>query len=256
LRTCMFCHELADTREDAWPQWLIKRFPSSDIARTYLERGEHDVNSWHTRKPKLVVKRVCSGCNNGWMSRLESEAKPVLESILDGHLKSLDPSAQLTLAKWAVKTAMVLEAIDSSRPWFYSENERWLMREAQNIPVRTSVWIAKCIHHPHIYSVKKDLSTARGDDGLRAIATTMAFGFLAFQVVSIGTPPEIPTHVPVSYEVSNGPWEQTLVQIWPISDRLLTWPPYYGLDGDLGLDTLTERLSAAKWQSTDVASAE
>jgi hypothetical protein len=104
--------------------------------------------------------------------------------------------------------------------------------------------------------VKKDLSTARGNNGLRAIATTMAFGFLAFQVVSIRTPPEIPTHVPVSYEVSDGPWEQTLVQIWPTSDRLLTWPPYYGLDGDLGLDTLTERLSAAKWQSTDDASAE
>ena len=256
MRTCMFCHELADTGEDAWPQWLIKRFPSSDVARTYLERVERAVNSWHTRKPKLVVKRVCSGCNNGWMSRLENEAKPVLESILDGRLQSLDPSAQLTLAKWAVKTAMVLEAIDSSRPWFYSENERWLMREAQKIPVRTSAWIAKCIHHPHIYSVKKYLSTVRGDDGPRAIATTMAFGFLAFQVVSIRTPPETPTHDPVSYAVSNGPWEQTLVQIWPISDRLLTWPPYYGLDGDLGLDTLTERLSAAKWQPTDVASAE
>lgn len=256
MRTCMFCDEKADTGEHVWPRWLVERSlversPSSDIACTYLERVDRDVEGWHTPKPTLVVKQVCSACNNGWMSRLENEAKFVLESILDGRLRILDASAQLTLAQWAVKTAMVLESLDCSRPWFYSKNERRLMRGSRTMPERTSVWLTQCINHQHVYSVKKDLRTTLGDGGLRAIATTMAFGSLAFQVVTIKTPPEIPRHVPVSYEVSDGPWDRTLVQVWPVSDCPLAWPPYYGLNGDLGLETLTERLSAARWGSTD-----
>ena len=40
-----------------------------------------------------------------------------------------------------------------------------------------------------------------------------------------------------------GPWDQTLVQMWPTSQNSRTWPPCYGLAGEFGLDALTERLS-------------
>jgi hypothetical protein len=234
------------TTEDAWPLWLMKRFPSSEKARTYGEIGVRNLGSWPTPKPRLRVKRLCKDCNNGWMSRLENEAKPVLESILDDKLKTIDASAQLTIARWAVKTAMVLETVDSNRPWFYLENERLLMHAAQAIPQRTSVWIAKCIVHPNIYSAAKDHRTSLGDDGVHAFATTLAFGSLALQVVSIKTPAEIPANVAVKYDVSDGPWDQTLIQVWPPSQNPLVWPQQYGLAHELGLEALTERLSPAK----------
>ena len=132
------------------------------------------------------------------MSKLENEAKPVLESILDDKLKDIDASAQSTLARWAVKTTMVLDAIDSNRPWFYSEDERKMMRVALAVPRRTSVWIAKCVNQPNIYSAAEGLRTQPGDDGVRAFATTMAFGSLALQVVSIKTPAAIPENVAVT----------------------------------------------------------
>jgi hypothetical protein len=245
MRICMFCGGTASTLEDAWPRWLMKRFPVADTARMDAELGGRHLGNWSTAKPRLLLKRLCHACNNGWMSRLENEVKPVLESILDGELQALDVSAQATLAQWAVKTAMVLEAIDSNRHWFYSEDERQRMCAVRTLPQRTSVWIAKCVDQPNVYSAAKDLGTTSSDDAVHAFAATMAFGSLALQVVTIRTPAAIPTHVAVTYEVREGPWDQLLVKVSPISQEIRVWPPSHGLAGALGLEVLTERLSPA-----------
>jgi len=246
LRTCMFCGNKVSTVEDAWPLWLMTRFPGSDKARTYGEIGVRSLGNWPTRKPTLRVKRLCKDCNNGWMSRLETVAKPLFESILDQQPVAIDPSAQLILARWAAKTAMVLDTIDSNRTWFYDETERLLMCETQIIPQRTSVWIAKCVDHPNIYSAAKDLWASPNNADVHAFATTMGFGSLALQVVSIRVPAKIPANVAVTYDVTGGPWDQTLVQVWPASQNALSWPPKYGLKDELGLEALTERLNPAK----------
>jgi len=180
------------------------------------------------------------------MSRLETVAKPLFESILDQQPVAIDPSAQLILARWAAKTAMVLDTIDSNRTWFYDETERLLMCETQIIPQRTSVWIAKCVDHPNIYSAAKDLWASPNNADVHAFATTMGFGSLALQVVSIRVPAKIPANVAVTYDVTGGPWDQTLVQVWPASQNALPWPPKYGLKDELGLEALTERLNPAK----------
>lgn len=224
----------------------MKRFPPSEVARTYAEFGNREQIIWPSSKPKLLLKRLCSDCNNGWMSRLEDKAKPVFESILDGKLTALDTSTQLTIAKWAVKTAMVLEAIDSERTCFYTQSERNQIRAKLTIPDRSSVWIAKCVNHSNVYSAAKDHWTMPDHKGIHAFAITMAFGTLALQVVSIKTPDRKPSNASITYDISDGPWDQTLVQVWPSSIYTLGWPPQYGLDSEFGLKALTERLISKK----------
>ena len=73
----------------------------------------------------------------------------------------------------------------------------------------------------------------------------MAFGSLALQVVTIRTPAAIPANVAVTYDIREGPWDQILVQVWPISQDTRVWPPSHGLAGALGLEALTVRLSPA-----------
>lgn len=243
MRTCIFCHKNASTIEDAWPQWLMKRFPASSNSLMDAERGGQKLGSWHMAKPGLPVKWLCATCNHGWMSSLENEAKPVLESILDDKLKDIGASNQSTLALWAVKTAMVLACINPRRTWFYSDDERQLMRATQSPPPRTSVWIAKCINQPNIYSAAKDLRTTPDDGGICAYLTTMAFGSLAFQIVSLKTPATIPENITLTYDVTEGPWDQTLLQVWPTTQESMRWPPHYGLNSEFGLDALTNRLS-------------
>jgi hypothetical protein len=45
-------------------------------------------------------KRICEDCNNGWMSRVEDSAKPILVGLLDGSLtvESLATEQRNTLA--------------------------------------------------------------------------------------------------------------------------------------------------------------
>lgn len=243
MRTCIFCDKKASTREDAWPLWLMKRFPTSRTSRMDAERGGQKLGNWCMTKPGIRVKWLCASCNNGWMSRLEMEAKPLLESILDDKLKEIDASSQSTLARWAAKTAMVLECLKPERPWFYTDDERQLIRDTLSLPPRTSVWIAKCVNQPNIYSAAKDLRTTPGDGGFHVYSTTMAFGPLAFQIVSIKTPATIPENVTLTYDVTEGPWGQTLLQVWPTTEESVGWPPHYGLNSEFGLDELTERLS-------------
>jgi hypothetical protein len=55
----------------------------------------------------FVQGRICGDCNSGWMSRLETIAKPIVEPLVDERrsLESLNAFEAATLAKWAVKTA-------------------------------------------------------------------------------------------------------------------------------------------------------
>jgi hypothetical protein len=245
MRTCLFCSGRPSTKEDAWPLWLMERFPSASTARMSSER-RGDQRDWSIGKPKLTIKWLCQPCNNGWMSRLESKTKPIVESILDKKLTTIDAAAQTTLGVWAVKTAMVLQALDPDLEWFYSEGEREQMRLSHSVPHHTSVWIAKCVNHKNIYSAAKNHST---DDGVRAFSVTMAFGFLAFQVVTVKPPKTVLPHVKVTYEVSDGPWDQILVPVWPVSQAARSWPGKQGLNGDVGLNALTERLTPSTSQA-------
>lgn len=243
MRTCLFCNNDAETKEDAWPLWLMKPFSVTNAARMFAERRS-EVSDWPVKKPKLPIRCACGSCNNGWMSGLENQAKPIIESILDGKTNELDVAAQEILAVWAVKTAMVLEAVNPE--WrFYSVEERHRLRTARSLPARTEVFLAKCVNQPDIYSAAKDHRTGSGNEGARAFAVTMAFGSLAFQIVTVRTPPGVPEYVRATYEVSDGPWDQVLIQVWPTSTEKRIWAAKMGLDSDAGLNALTERLTYA-----------
>lgn len=90
------------------------------------------------------------------MSKLENEMKPIVDSILDEQFQVLGVSSQAVIAVWAIKTAMALEALYPEREFFYFENERQNMRAVSAIPGRTSIWIAKCVNQPNIYSAGQE----------------------------------------------------------------------------------------------------
>lgn len=105
----------------------------------------------------LKVRSVCSACNNGWMSDLETRAKPVIEPLLDDTTVVLDAARQATIGVWAVKNAMVFEALRSNRPWAFTDQERTCMRQSLLPPTTTTVWIAKCVEQSGAYCSVSDL---------------------------------------------------------------------------------------------------
>lgn len=58
----------------------------------------------------LLAGRVCKQCNCGWMSKLETAVKAFLIGLIDGtrDLSTLDEDQKLLLARWATKTAYMV----------------------------------------------------------------------------------------------------------------------------------------------------
>lgn len=46
------------------------------------------------KDPRFVeIAVVCKGCNNGWMSRLQNQVKPILTQLMDGGWPPLTPTS-------------------------------------------------------------------------------------------------------------------------------------------------------------------
>lgn len=77
-RACIFCGEPADSDEHLLSEWLQGVLPSDEPVLHYRQIGgdESERREWMKRPFREKAGVVCDDCNTGWMSRLESGAKP------------------------------------------------------------------------------------------------------------------------------------------------------------------------------------
>lgn len=253
MRACIFCGEQATSKEDAWPprwltRWLTKRFLTSELAHVEAERKGVSLAKWRASSANIRVGCVCAACNNGWMSRLEETARqivePLFESLFEQQRQAIDSRSLPTLAAWSVKTAMVLESLTPDLPPFYSTSDRTQLRLTHKIPQRTCVWLAACAEQKTIYAAAKHLAGGDRSPGLHGLATTMAFGPMAIQVLAFRVPAAIPADTKVTFELREGPWDEVLVPVWPVQGSPM-WPPRQGLLGEIGLEVLNDRFGPA-----------
>ena len=130
VRSCVFCQSKGMSKEHFWPNWVgpfLKKHKENNFTSelyTGLGKNPMELKKKRAQPGNLFTKKmrvVCKSCNNGWMSRLEAEAKPILLSILEGKSFRFDSSVQETLAKWIVMKVIVSE---------HSEEEKAVTPEA------------------------------------------------------------------------------------------------------------------------------
>lgn len=86
---CCFCQkpfsESKRTKEHIIPQWLLKKAGVSqkEIHSFGSVRDNGSELERNTPAYSHVYKRVCSSCNSGWLSDLESEVQRILEVMLE-----------------------------------------------------------------------------------------------------------------------------------------------------------------------------
>lgn len=133
-RICLGCGiELTGevvTLEHALPQWLAKEIEMPGVMFKHFLHDESKPQDALLRSYKLNrfgSKKVCCVCNNGWMSRLESEAKPLILGLM--HQKTtilaLTDEARQALSRWAVKTAFMVAVVQTLKfdlPWATFQN--------------------------------------------------------------------------------------------------------------------------------------
>lgn len=138
---CQFCgasHAL--TREHVLAEWVRPLLAGPQAP--YVQQTDGKVTRiWDAPIASLTVRRVCRGCNNGWMHDLEMAAKPLLTALISGGVHSLTAEDQEILAAWGGKTAMAYDLTQRS-PTVPDENRSWL-REHGRLPPATVMLLAR-----------------------------------------------------------------------------------------------------------------
>lgn len=116
VRFCVFCGASGNlTNEDAWPKWLIQHIVKKGTEVNQRWGDRNGLVGFTSRRQNVTVRRVCSTCNNGWMSDMEVVAKPLLLPWIDGERARLLYRQQQGIATWAIKTTMMLQYTPMSR---------------------------------------------------------------------------------------------------------------------------------------------
>jgi hypothetical protein len=223
---CLFCDNPADrkSKEDVLPVWIQEKMKGK---RPVVVDGFYGYHPIVKQGVKSTVKTgcVCGGCNHGWMSALEGKARKILGPLMEDIQLSLDKEQKLTIARWSVKTAMTMTALNRrQRESFYDREERVRFRESWTFPRHTSIWLGR-----YGGSAEGGMFGIDGWDKhpdhpevTHFYVTTILFKRVVIQVLSIhagnyleGSTIAIPTY--------GGPWEQALLTL--SSTANLFWPP-------------------------------
>ena len=146
---CIFCNEGDLSHEEIYAEWLQRELPRTG------DMTKHSTRMWigslqlseKIRKitgPPLVrrLRVVCKTCNNGWMSRLQTKAKPILLPLVLGNWSEIGEAHQEILATWAVMTTMVFERADPGTD-AHTFEDRKTFKENNTPPRGWTIWAGK-----------------------------------------------------------------------------------------------------------------
>jgi hypothetical protein len=142
---CIFCGGTPTSREHLWPDWLRKE---AAIRESFDHRIEQEVDGAETRDVKFstppfnqVVKAVCGRCNGGWMSRIEANAKPILQDLIYARGRRLDRDDQRKLATWAFLKACVFDELHPHERVVPTEHRQRLYTYKQPPATGVAMWL-------------------------------------------------------------------------------------------------------------------
>lgn len=145
------CGRDADSTEDVFPNWLRdqlrakpqrrRRWKIASVIDPSIPRPI--VETPTTIRNALSVKAskaVCTTCNTGWMSDLQSAAKPMIGPMVDGQRVSIGPGDQRLAAAWATMTGITFNYASGDS---VDESARLYLGSHHSPPPNTVVWLAR-----------------------------------------------------------------------------------------------------------------
>jgi hypothetical protein len=222
MADCAFCErDRVLTREHLWADWLREMAPDNTAGPHVMADGDDVQRVWDAQMFSHTVRCVCADCNNGWMSELEDEVKPVLTPLLKNHRTTLSREDQLLLATWAMKTGLVHQGRDrvTRMP---AEHFRYLYehrRPPRDVVVTMAAYAGR--RYPafaghHLKTLKVQAGTGQTLE-TKMYFSTVSVGHVAFQIFGHGI------RNAVGLRPKN--WKEKYVSvIWPDIEAPLTWP--------------------------------
>lgn len=226
------------SREHVFPEWMRELFPDMgqvDHLRSYenlVEGGPAEESRWSASIFTQTVKDVCESCNNGWMSDLEVEAKPLLSGPMTDQPRGFSITEQHAIATWATKTVLVaVLAMPGGRDVISSEMYGWFKQQQTPLP-NSIVWLGRYDGEGEWPTTFKLHGAGYGpidepkpayEDAVKGFHAVFASGHLALCVFAIPDGPRV-----------DGYSHEKRILIWPNVAGEVSWPPTRSLSqGDL-----------------------
>jgi len=218
-RNCIFCAAQLTgkkSREHVFPLWMQDRWGLSDegLLQTHFSETGEVLSSRHHDLRSHVCGGVCAPCNNGWMSTLETDAKPTVISLAEGQstLSALTSGQSLILARWACKTAFALHAAANYRPIVPQNHFHSIRSDPTGLPLRVYVHARQHQHtQPFAWwqgptwhvQAEEDVLTPEIDRVLRAQAYKICFSVKDLILIVSHNP--FPNMLPVLWKWNHFP---------------------------------------------------
>jgi hypothetical protein len=243
---CGFCGGSGKiTKEHIFAEWISSLLGAGRpdmTVRHSMARAGVPGKLWHANLISQTVRMPCHTCNSGWMSVLETHVAPFISPMmLDQGEVIVGLSAQVIIARWAVKIAMVHECIQPLRSRYFTQAERTDFMNGV-MPVGATVWVGRYADHNRgVHCSSAGLFT-KPDRVIDGHVLTFAVGQCMIQVFVKRAAPDHPV------AVKPGPWRELLLEIWPpllecsVTGAAVMWPPPLSAR-KLGIDTLLRRFA-------------
>jgi hypothetical protein len=239
-RRCLFCDAVGVTAEHVWPRWLARALPLGLSEQLVSTRSAGPDFSPVDRRTillggelRLTVKAACRACNNGWMAALEAGVQPVLTDLMSGrHRGVISAEKQRLLARWAVKTAGMLQRVRPDGAVMLSSQYRSL-RAGEEPPPCTAVRLARFGGEPglramHTPLVRRELWSPRHGtrEERNASVTAMLFHDVLLSVYVYAGSDGAGANMDDAKAFSLQRFRPVggTYPIWPVTP-LLEWPP-------------------------------
>lgn len=223
LPTCPFCGFTGKlTVEHVFGNWLSRiGLDLEPVAHGAgpLNRVGQDLG---VRPPFRQTVRVCGGCNNGWMSRLEAVAARVLTPFILGEAGQIAAEDAGAVAAWVQKTALTAMLVSSetqrSAGYGLPQSEYRGLSDARNemqpLPA-SQFWVGRYAGESRFASTWVTPLTVTASelpepDRPQGYAMTIVLGQLLLHGVRFTTPS-------LQVEVTT---RQELPQLWPPAERV------------------------------------
>lgn len=149
-KNCIFCGQRGKkSKEHIWPVWmheyLGKEGDGNHVREsTTFKNREHIEGSKLERQGYLFSTKfrvVCRSCNNGWMSQLEEDTKPVLVKLMKGDKLKLQKADQRLLSRWIAMKVITGEHAEKGLH-VTQKDDRLSLKEKGIIPEYFAIYIS------------------------------------------------------------------------------------------------------------------